>query len=451
MDNDTPISIAVFGLGHVGLTTAVGFSDLGWKVIGVESDMAKMKLIQSGQVPFNENGISDLLAKNLHSGRFCVTTDIKEAVSKSNILFMCVGTPQSADGTADISQLKALACEISKNIIDHKIVIQKSTAPVNTAAKINEILLSNIQKSIVSNHKLVDIVVIPEFLREGNALYDFFNPNRIVIGLDNLDLKEILGRIYRPLLERMGENESDIFVYTDIRSAEISKHTANAFLATKISFVNMIADLCTKVGANVEDVARSIGMDPRIASGFLKPGIGFGGSCLPKDLAAFIQVGKINEIDFSFLEEVNKINELRISNYIKQLIKVLGNLTDKTLAVWGLSFKPGTDDIRDSPAIKIVSELINLKTNLRVHDPYAIDAFKKFIGDSDRIYYAKSPRDATVGVNAILVLTDWIQYKEEDFRAIRNHVGDPLIFDGRNLLDPVLLSNEGFQYYGIGR
>ena len=451
MDSDTPISIAVFGLGHVGLTTALGFSDLGWNVIGVESDMAKMKLIQDGQVPFNEYGISDLLAKNLHSGRFSVTADIKEAVCNANILIMCVGTPQDTDGTADISQLESLAREIAQNITSHKIVVQKSTAPVNTAAKLKEILLSNIQNSKGSNDELVDIVVIPEFLREGNALHDFFNPHRIVIGLDNFDLKDMLGCIYKPLLVKMGKNESEILIYTDISSAEISKHTANAFLATKISFVNMIADLCTKVGADVEDVARSIGMDPRIGSDFLKPGIGFGGSCLPKDLAAFIQVGKINSIDFSFLEEVNKINELRISNYINQLINVLGDLKEKTLAVWGLSFKPGTDDIRDSAAIRIVSELIKLKANLRVHDPYAITAFKEFIGVSDRIYYAESPSDATVGVNAILILTDWVQYKEEDFKVIRNYVNDPLIFDGRNLFDPDLLTNEGFQYYGIGR
>ena len=266
-----------------------------------------------------------------------------------------------------------------------------------------------------------------------------------------MQIKESIIALYKPLLKKMKKNQSEIFVFTDTRSAEITKHAANAFLATKISFINMVADLCSRVGANVDTVARAIGMDPRIGGDFLQAGIGFGGECLPKDLSAFIQTGKVNGVDFAMLEEVQKINVARINVYVAQLLQYLGSLEGKVLAIWGLAFKPGTNDIRNSQSIKVLQRLVSLKAKLRVHDPYAIEEFKKNWDDFEAVSFADSPMDAAIGSHAILVLTDWHQYKEQDFHKLSEVVENPLILDGRNLLDPAILTACGFKYYGIGR
>ena len=451
MKDKNPLSIGVFGLGHVGLPTALGFSELGWNVIGVESDPKKARLIKDGDVPFNETGVATLLNKHSTSGRFTVTTDTKLAAEQADILFMCVGTPKSEDGSANTSQLEQLARELRDSISGYKIVIQKSTAPVNTSRKIKDILLGgkNNDRDIKSNRKIVDVVVIPEFLREGRALEDFFNPKRIVVGLDNPELKSVIVDLYRPLLETISQGE-DIFVFTDLASAEISKHAANAFLATKISFINMIADLCTKAGANVETVAKVIGMDPRIGAEFLRAGIGFGGECLPKDLSAFIQIGKNNGLDFSLLEAVQKVNNDRVNTYLSQVVRYLGELEGKILAVWGLAFKPNTDDVRNSQSTAVIQRLVSQNIRLQVHDPYAAEEFKKTGQVSDLITFCESPAEAAYGAHAILILTDWPQYGEEDFSKLRETMKTPIIFDGRNMLDPGVLHATGFQYHGIG-
>ncbi|MBH74275.1 MAG: UDP-glucose 6-dehydrogenase [Dehalococcoidia bacterium] len=451
MSEKNPLSIGVFGLGHVGLPTALGFSELGWNVIGVESDPKKAQLIKNEDVPFNEIGVAALLKKHSNSGKFSVTTDTKLAVKQADILFMCVGTPKRADGSADTSQLEQLARELHDSIASYKIVIQKSTAPVNTSRKIKDILVGgkNDGHDVKSNRKIVDVVVIPEFLREGRALEDFFNPKRIVVGLDNPELRPVIIDLYRPLLEKIKQGE-DIFVFTDLSSAEIAKHTANAFLATKISFINMIADLCAKVEANVETVAKVIGMDPRIGTEFLRAGIGFGGECLPKDLSAFIQIGKNNGLDFSLLEAVEKVNNDRVNAYLSQVVRYLGELGGKTLAVWGLAFKPNTDDVRNSQSVAVIQRLVNQKVRLQVHDPYAVEEFKRRNQVSDLITFCESPIEAAHGAHAILILTDWPQYSEEDFSKLCKVMKTPIIFDGRNTLDPSVLHAAGFQYHGIG-
>ena len=449
--NDKPsLTIAVFGLGHVGLPTALGFSELGLNVIGVESDHIKAQLIRDGHVPFNEAGVAGLLNKHIKSGKFAVITETKIAVEQANILFMCVGTPRGEDGSANISQLEQLAHELRDNISSHKIVIQKSTAPVNTSRKIRDILHGrNNKNDLALDQKTVDVVVIPEFLREGRALDDFFNPRRIVVGLDNLELKPVILELYKPLLEKMNQGE-DIFVFTDPSSAEIAKHASNAFLATKISFINMVADLCAKTGANIETVAKAIGMDPRIGAEFLRAGIGFGGECLPKDLSAFIQTGKNNGLDFSLLESVQKINDDRVNAYLSQVVRQLGDLKEKTLAVWGVAFKPGTDDVRNSQSIAVIQRLVSQKARLRVHDPFALKEFKRASQVSDLITFCESSSEAAYGAHAILILTDWPQYSEENFLKLREIVATPIIFDGRNMLDPGVLKAAGFQYQGIG-
>ena len=449
MNSKNPLSIGVFGLGHVGLPTALGFSELGWNVIGVESDPNKAQLIKNGVVPFSETGVATLLNKHSSSGKFTVTSDTKLAVKKADILFMCVGTPKRDDGSANTSQLEELARELRDSISDYKIVIQKSTAPVNTSRKIKDILLGRENNDIKSNRKMLDVVVIPEFLREGRALEDFFNPRRIVVGLDNPELRSVIVDLYRPLLEKINQGE-DIFVFTDLSSAEISKHAANAFLATKISFINMIADLCAKAGANVETVAKVIGMDPRIGAEFLRAGIGFGGECLPKDLSAFIQIGKNNGLDFSLLEAVQKVNNNRVNTYLSQVVRYLGELEGKTLAVWGLAFKPNTDDVRNSQSTAVIQRLVSQKVRLQVHDPYAVEEFKRTNQVSDLITFCESPIEAALGAHAILVLTDWPQYSQEDFSKLCEVMETPIVFDGRNTLDPSVLHAAGFQYYGIG-
>jgi UDPglucose 6-dehydrogenase len=451
MDNKTTMTLAVFGLGHVGLPTALGFADLGWNVIGVESDKIKAESIANGYVPFNEDGVEFLLRTHLRSKKFSVITDTKVAVEQANILFMCVATPSDENGSANISQLENLAFQLRDSISSYKIIIQKSTAPVNTAEKIRNILLeANLKNEIQSNEKLVDVVVIPEFLREGKAVDDFFNPHRIVIGLDDMNLKETIVELYRPLLKKIKKDESSTLVFMDTRSAEISKHAANAFLATKLSFINMISDLCAKVGANVDSVSRAIGMDPRIGADFLQAGIGYGGECLPKDLSAFIESGKDNGINFSMLEEVKKVNEDRVNVFIAKVLNHLDNLQDKTLAVWGLSFKPFTDDLRNSQSIKILHNLVAQKIKLRVYDPYAMDATKKLFKISDSITFAESPMDAAQSSNAILILTEWPQFSEQDFAKVFSVMKTPLIFDGRNMLNFDVLIANGFKYYGMG-
>ena len=449
MNHKTNMTLAVFGLGHVGLPTALGFADLGWNVIGVDSDRSKVESLTKGHVPFFEDGVDSLLKKHLKSDKFVVSSDSYWAVNQADILFICVATPQYKDGSADISQIENLAYQLRDSIKSYKIVIQKSTAPVNTSRKIKDILLGRENNDIKSNRKMLDVVVIPEFLREGRALEDFFNPRRIVVGLDNPELRSVIVDLYRPLLEKINQGE-DIFVFTDLSSAEISKHAANAFLATKISFINMIADLCAKAGANVETVAKVIGMDPRIGAEFLRAGIGFGGECLPKDLSAFIQIGKNNGLDFSLLEAVQKVNNNRVNTYLSQVVRYLGELEGKTLAVWGLAFKPNTDDVRNSQSTAVIQRLVSQKVRLQVHDPYAVEEFKRTNQVSDLITFCESPIEAALGAHAILVLTDWPQYSQEDFSKLCEVMETPIVFDGRNTLDPSVLHAAGFQYYGIG-
>ena len=451
MNHKTNMTLAVFGLGHVGLPTALGFADLGWNVIGVDSDRSKVESLTKGHVPFFEDGVDSLLKKHLKSDKFVVTSDSNWAVNQADILFICVATPQYKDGSADISQIENLAYQLRDSIKSYKIVIQKSTTPVNTAEKIR-IILSQPKENeeVQSADKLVDVVVIPEFLREGKAIEDFFNPQRIVVGLDDMSLKETIINLYMPLFQKIGKAAQDLMIFTDTRSAEISKNAANSFLATKLSFINMVSDLCLKVGANIDSVSRSIGADPRIGTDFLKAGIGFGGECLPKDLNSFIDSGKTNGVNFSILEEVQKVNDNRVNVYLSQIKDTLPNLKDMSFAVWGLAFKPNTDEIRNSPAINIINKLIEEHAKLRLYDPLAMPEFKNQIKTSELISFASDPIDAAVDSNGVLILTDWPQFKEQDLSKLFQVMKTPIIFDGRNMLDRNFVTESGFQYYGLG-
>ena len=472
--------IAVIGLGHVGLPTALGLAELGWEVIGADDDREKVARISRGEVPFYEPGLQELLLKHLHrpddpidltdsvdsmtqrrdkaecTGRFRVASSVSDAIKACDVLFVCVGTPQREDGSADLSQVETVARTIAQNLNGYKLIVEKSTTPVRTAERIKQTILRYTpHTSLLPPH--FDVAVNPEFLREGTALRDFFNPDRIVIGVESDRARDLILQIYRPLLERLAPHSSLLpphsrLVVTDLNTAEIIKHAANAFLAMKISFINLVADLCEATGADVAEVARGLGLDPRIGPHFLQAGVGYGGYCLPKDLKAFIRIGEAHGVPMGLLREVDRINEERPNRLVEKLRRALWVLRGKTVAIWGLAFKPGTDDIREAPSLKVVQRLLEEGCLLRLYDPKAIEAFRLlFSEENDRITYASSPELAAEGADAVVLLTEWPEFREVDFRALRERMAVPLVVDGRNFLNRDHLCSLGFEYYGMGR
>ncbi len=453
---DRKIQIAILGLGHVGLPTALGFAQMGWGVTGTDSDLTKLDLISEGIVPFYEPGISEMLKKYLKQGNFKVEKNQSKAIKDAECIFVCVGTPQNADGSADLSQLETVANTIAENISEYKLIVEKSTTPVTTAAS----LKSSIQRHIDSKTKNhgetsfdfeFDVAVNPEFLKEGTAINDFMNPDRVIVGVDNKKSENLLKQIYLPLFKSRQKFEEK-FMITDVNTAEIIKHASNAFLATKISFINMLSDLCESADANIGDVAKGIGMDPRIGPSFLNAGIGFGGYCLPKDIRAFSWIASQYAVDFNLLREVDKINTARVTNFVDKIKKNLWVLKGKKIAVWGLSFKPNTDDIRESPAVAVVNELLNSDANIKVYDPSISDIFTKGgLPDSfDSIVPHSSAIEAATDADALVILTEWNEFKEIDLLELKEKMKSPIIFDGRNIYDSKVIREIGFEYYGIG-
>ncbi len=432
--------IGVLGLGHVGLPTALGFAELGWSVIGTDSDAAKADMAKGGCATFYEPGLSDLLRKHLDSGRFRVMADASKAVRESDILFICVGTPQREDGSADLSQVETAVRTVAESLDGYKLIVEKSTAPVHTARWIQRTILRYRRSE---SHEF-DIACNPEFLREGTALRDFLHPDRIVLGVESERARARLEEVYRPL--------ACPILFTDLNTAETIKHSANAFLALKISFINIIADLCEATGADVTDVARGIGLDPRIGLHLLKAGIGYGGFCLPKDLNAFIHVAGEHGVDFSLLKEVARVNASRIDRFLAKIQQAIWVFKDKRLAVWGLAFKPETDDIREAPSIKIVKRLLEAGSRLRLYDAEAAENFRRVLPEMpDQITYFSTAEEAAKDADAILVLTEWPEFQNLDWRRLREMVAVPIVVDGRNCLDPALVEAAGFEYCGMGR
>ena len=430
------IKIGVIGVGRVGLVTAVGFAEKGFYVYGVDKDLRKIEKLNKGEVPFYEPGLEKLLRKNFEKLFF--TNNIKEAISKCEVLFICVGTPQKEDGSADLSYVEEVAREIATNLEKYILIVEKSTVPVNTCEWIKKIMRLYLKKSIP-----YDVASNPEFLREGKAIYDFLNPDRIVIGVESQRAKEILLEIYKDFnCEK---------VITDIKTAEIIKHASNAFLATKISFINMISDLCEKVGADVDLVAYAMGLDKRIGREFLKAGIGYGGSCFPKDIKAFKRIGDEYKLDFSLIECVDRINTQRPYRFFEKVKEALWSVKDKVLCIWGLSFKPDTDDIREAPSIKIVKILYEEGAILNLYDPKANEPFKELFPPNERIRYFDSPYEAARKAHAILILTEWEEFKSIDFEKLKSLVEIPIIVDGRNIFEKEIVYKKGFSYYPIGK
>ena len=448
------LKIGVIGLGHVGLPTALGLSDLGWTVLGVDDDAAKAQLIAQGETSFYEQGLDELLRKHLHTSRFRVT-DMASSVRESTVLLLCVDTPQREDGRADTSHIESAVEAIAGYTDGYKLIVEKSTAPVGTAAWIENYMQRYSEVAYFETRKLTpscDVAVNPEFLRAGSAIHDFFNPDRIVIGVRTERAGWLLSQVFQPLFDRAGKVAQDAMLVTDINSAEIIKHASNAFLATKVSFVNMVADICEATGANIDDVSRGMGTDPRIAPHLLEPGIGFGGSCLPKDLRAFDGIASGAGVDSSILREVEKVNQRRIDRFMDKLRQAIGEIYGKSIAVWGLSFKPRTDDIREAPSLEIVDRLIKEGAMLRLHDPQAMEQFQaKFPPDPPMLTYVNSAESAGDGADAVLLLTEWQEYLNLDLIRVRDRMSTPLMVDGRNAMDPETVRALGFKYHSFGR
>lgn len=438
--------IAVMGMGHVGLPTALGLASLGWHVLGVDSSPSLISMLQAGRVPFYEPGLHEMLQRHLGQN-FSPVADMEQAIREATVLFLCVGTPQKSTGEADLSQVEAAARTIAHNLNGYKLIVEKSTVPAITAQWIRRTIqryASNGNGRERPDILAFDVASNPEFLQEGIALETIARPERIVCGIESERASEILKEIYRSVPAPL--------VMTGLSTAEVIKHAANSFLSMKISFVNMVADLCDAIGADITQVAEGIGLDPRIGPAFLRAGIGFGGYCFPKDLRAFIYLAEEHGVDFSLLREVEAINQRRVEVFLKKLRNALWVLHDKTIAVLGLSFKPGTDDTRESPSLRIVDALLEEGAALRLHDPKAMPLLQRVLPACEgRLTYCESAYSAASHSHALLVLTEWPEYRELDWKQIHAGMELPLIIDGRNLLNPASMRSAGFEYISIGR
>lgn len=431
------MKIAVLGTGYVGLSTGVCLSEIGHQVICIDIDEQKINLLRAGISPIYEPGLEKLLTKNTAVGKLQFTTSHSEGFEGAEIIIIAVGTPQRNDGGADLSYLEQAAKDIAAHIKQRTIVVIKSTVPVGTNEHIKKMIVEQCSKGVT-----IEMVSNPEFLRQGSAMLDTMQADRIVIGSENIKSAEKISEMYSPL--------NVPILLTSIRSAEMIKYAANAFLATKISFINEIANLCEAVGADVEDVAKGMGKDKRIGNSFLQAGIGYGGSCFPKDVKALLYTSLQNGLNFSLLKETIAINEYQQELLVTKALYCLGNLNGKRITMLGLAFKPETDDMREAPAIKIAHSLTNLGAEVVAYDPVATDNAKKILGDT--INYASSISEAILDADALFIVTEWREFKELDIKSIVNKMKQPIIFDGRNCLEEdKIRSCESIEYYPVGR
>ncbi|MAD24249.1 MAG: UDP-glucose 6-dehydrogenase [Verrucomicrobiales bacterium] len=431
------MKITIIGTGYVGLVTGACFSEVGHNVICVDCDAQKIELLQGGGIPIYEPGLEELVARNVASGRLSFTASTAEGVEKSDVIFIAVPTPPLDDGAVDLSFIEFVAREIAACMTSYKVIVDKSTVPVKTGEKVEETI-----KRYCKADCEFDVVSNPEFLREGFAVDDLMNPDRVVIGSTSDRANEAMQKIYQPF--------NAPIVFTDINSAELIKHAANSFLAMKISYINAVAAICEASGANVEEVANGIGMDDRIGRRFLNASLGFGGSCFPKDLSAFIRISDDLGYDFGLLKEVQKINASQMDRFVKKITDTLWVLKGKTIGVLGLAFKQNTDDVRMSPAIDLCNRLIKEGAFLRVYDPKAMDKAKMVLPDGD-VLFVDDMNEVSIGCDALVVATEWPEFKQLDLVKSKEVMTVPIIFDGRNLLDPALVEKLGFTYISIGR
>lgn len=446
--------ISVIGCGYVGLVSGACLAGIGHHVVCADSDESKIRRLNAGEVPIYEEHLEDVIKSARQAGRLSFTGSVAEAVNSSDAVFICVGTPPLVDGEADLSAIEIVARVIASESRSAKLVIEKSTVPVQTGQQVKR-ALQIYGKSHGVNFRVASN---PEFLREGTAVNDFLHPDRIVVGVEDAEGERLLREVYQPILDGTFKCPvharscpplaADRFVVTTINSAELIKHASNSFLALKISYANLISDVCEKLGANVEEVTHAMGMDPRIGPQFLKAGIGFGGFCLPKDVQAFMKLAERAGVDFSMLKEAERVNKRRIDAFVERVRRALWIVKGKQIGVLGLAFKANTDDIRFSQAIDVVGKLRDEGARISATDPQAIERTRAQFPD---LRYSDDPYEVAKGAEALLILTDWPEYKALDWERVRDSMMRPLLLDGRNLLDPNKMESLGFEYFSFGR
>ena len=429
------MDISIIGSGYVGLVTGACFAELGNRVICADNDIKKIACLKKGIIPIYEPGLEELVAHNVKRKRLRFSSSIKDAVKNSEIIFIAVGTPSLENGEADLTGIENVARNIAMNMTSYRLIVEKSTVPVETGEWLKRTISTYIKRKIE-----FDVASNPEFLREGQAINDFMHPDRIVIGVESRRAKEILTNLYKPL--------NAPIVVTNIKSAELIKHACNAFLANKISFINAISRICDKVGADVKEVADGMGLDKRIGASFLNAGVGYGGSCFPKDVDAFIKISEKLGYDFALLKAVKNINEEQKDFILKKLKDVLWILKDKTIGVLGLSFKPNTDDIRNAPSLDLINALQTEGAKIKVYDPQAMEKAK---GILRQVRFCQDPYEVCRGSDCLLIVTEWDEFKELDFAKVKKLLKRPFIVDGRNIYEPQKLKKQGFTYISIGR
>lgn len=439
------MKITIIGSGYVGLVSGTCLAEVGNHVMCCDVDKQKIATLNAGEVPIFEPGLKELIAKNVAAGRLFFTDDLNQAISFGTAQFIAVGTPPDEDGSADLSYVLSAAQSIGKCMNDYKIIVDKSTVPVGTAQKVKQTIGEELKKRGASIP--FGVVSNPEFLKEGAAIDDFMRPDRIIIGSDDEHVLNLMRQIYAPF-----QRNHERIIATDLQSAELIKYASNAMLATRISFMNELANLTEKLGADIELVRRGMGADPRIGYHFLYPGCGYGGSCFPKDVKALIHTAKNVGIDLEVLSAVELANAKQKHVLTQKIIQRFGeNLNGKNFALWGLAFKPNTDDMREAPSRVLIEDLLEKGANISVYDPVAMREARRVFGENPRIIYALNPMDAAQNKEALVIVTEWKEFRSPDFEVLKTTLKNPVIFDGRNLYDPVFLRNAGFEYFAIGR
>jgi UDPglucose 6-dehydrogenase len=431
------LDIGVIGTGYVGLVVGACLAETGNSVRCVDSDEGKVERLRSGEVPIYEPGLEEIVLRNVNEERLTFTSDLEDAVRSSLVIFIAVGTPQDEDGSADLTHVLEVASGVGKAMNGDKIIVIKSTVPVGTAARVREVVES------LTQHR-VAVVSNPEFLKEGTAVDDFFKPDRVVIGTNDEGVEAVMRRLYQPFVLT-----GKPIIVMDPASAELTKYAANAMLASRISFMNEIANYCDRVGADVRSVRMGIGSDSRLGASFLFPGVGYGGSCFPKDVKALIRMGHEADVPMNVIEAVDSTNESQKSGMVPRVEAYLGGLQDKVVAIWGLAFKPKTDDMREAPAIAIIERLLAGGASVRAYDPKAEDGARRVFGD--RITICERAHEAVKGADALIVVTEWNEFREPDFEKLKSRMRRPAVFDGRNIYNPQTVRAMGFHYEGIGR
>ena len=433
------MKIAVVGTGYVGLVTGTCLAETGNVVTCIDIDKSKVEALNNGIIPIYEPGLDVIFKRNTKEGRLFFTTSLNEGIKDAKIIFLALPTPPGEDGSADLSYILGVAADLSHIISDYVVIVDKSTVPVGTAEKVADILAKNLDKN------LFDVVSNPEFLREGVAVEDFLKPDRVVVGTSSEKAKKLMETLYEPYVR-----QGNPIIFMDERSAELTKYAANSYLATRISFMNEIANLCERTGANVDMVRKGMGSDTRIGKRFLFPGVGYGGSCFPKDVQALAKTASEYDYDFKILKSVMTVNSLQKEVLSDKIIRHFnGDLSGKTIAVWGLAFKPNTDDIREAPAITIISRLLNQGAQVKAYDPEAMPNFQKYI--TDKIHYCNNPYEALDGADALAIITEWSVFRMPEYEKMKSLMKNYLVFDGRNVYESDDIRAHAFEYYSIGR